>query len=81
MIRVTAPAHSRDVRLAGTMNGWDEERMTDPDGDGVFELAFNLAPGTYKYRATADGESIADPGAGPDGATVLVVAGTAAAGK
>ena len=79
VIRATPPRGARNVSLAGTMNEWTEERMTDRDGDGVYELAFSLAPGTYQYRLLADGRSFSDASAGSDGISVLVVPGPGAA--
>jgi 1,4-alpha-glucan branching enzyme len=45
------------VSVAGTFNGWDAAAhpMTDADGDGVWELALRLAPGTYAYQFVLDG--------------------------
>ncbi len=36
------------IYLAGTFNGWDaaKDRMTDPDGDGIYEITMHLAPGS-----------------------------------
>jgi 1,4-alpha-glucan branching enzyme len=66
-IQVTPPSGARDVRLSGSMNGWSQERMTDLEGDGTFELKLELAAGTYAYRVVADGRPVEDLQAGADG--------------
>jgi len=35
--------------------------MTDPDGDGVYEVTLPLAPGTYQYKFVVDGNWLQDP--------------------
>jgi cyclomaltodextrinase len=51
--------------LAGTFNGWDaaKDRMTDPDGDGIYEITMNLAPGSHQYKFVKDGSWITDTNA------------------
>ena len=73
VIRVTPPCGTREVLLAGSMNGWDGEPMIDGDGDGTFELALLLAPGTYRYRVFADGEPLSGSSAGDGGTEALTV--------
>jgi len=40
------------VELRGSMNGWSsgEHVLSDPDGDLVYEIATDLATGTYEYK-------------------------------
>jgi cyclomaltodextrinase len=54
-----------DVFLAGTFNGWDaaRDRMTDEDGDGIYEITIPLAPGEYQYKFVKDGQWITDTNA------------------
>jgi len=54
------------VHLAGDFNGWSQEAepMGDPDGDGVWTVVVELAPGRYEYKFVADGGArwFEDPG-------------------
>lgn len=61
---VEAPG-AGSVYLAGEFNGWDPgaRAMTDDDGDGVFEVTIELAPGRYAYKFVVDGNWQADPNA------------------
>ncbi|MBN2416310.1 alpha amylase N-terminal ig-like domain-containing protein [bacterium] len=47
-----------DVFIAGTFNDWNStlNRMTDEDGDGVYEASLLLAPGRYEYKFVVNGE-------------------------
>lgn len=56
LFRHRAPG-ARDVFLAGSFNNWStsQDRMTDPDGDGVFAITLPLTSGTYQYKFVADG--------------------------
>lgn len=51
------------VFLAGEFNGWkaDGERLSDPDGDGVYTAVVALAPGSYQYKFVVDGQWRQDP--------------------
>jgi cyclomaltodextrinase len=53
------------IYLAGTFNGWDasKDRMTDPDGDGIYEITMHLAPGSCQYKFVKDGQWITDTNA------------------
>ncbi len=61
---VEAPG-AGSVYLAGEFNGWDPtaRAMTDPDGDGVFEVTLDLDPGTYAYKFVIDGNWMTDESA------------------
>ncbi len=54
------------VHLAGEFNGWstDATPMADEDGDGVWTVEIELAPGRYEYKFVVDGGArwVADPG-------------------
>ena len=55
------------VLLAGSFNGWaatpdTADTLTDPDGDGTWELSIELPPGTHQYKFIVDGVWMADPG-------------------
>lgn len=41
--------------------------MTDPDGDGVYDIVLRLLPGEYQYKFVVDGRWYEDP-ASPNGA-------------
>ena len=51
------------VFVAGEFNGWNAtgDPMTDEDGDGVYEAALPLAPGTYMYKFVVDNVWYPDP--------------------
>ncbi|MEZ4647680.1 MAG: alpha-amylase family glycosyl hydrolase [Candidatus Eisenbacteria bacterium] len=76
----------RDVFIAGDFNNWsaDSDRMTDPDGDGVFEITLSLAPGKYAYKFVVQGNWMTDENAedfvddGFGGQNSLVYVGDAA---
>jgi 1,4-alpha-glucan branching enzyme len=59
-----APRASK-VSVVGDWNGWkpDENRLIDPDGDGVWELQIELRRGSeYRYQFIIDNEQwIPDP--------------------
>jgi glycosidase len=54
-----------NVFLAGTFNDWSDSktRMTDDDGDGVYEVTLMLPAGKYQYKFVADGKWITDESA------------------
>ncbi len=58
------------VHLAGEFNDWstDATPMEDEDGDGVWTVVIELAPGRYEYKFVIDGglRWIEDPG-NPEG--------------
>jgi alpha-amylase/alpha-mannosidase (GH57 family) len=58
------------VHLAGGFNDWstDATPMEDEDGDGVWTVVIELAPGRYEYKFVVDGGArwIEDPG-NPEG--------------
>jgi len=67
-----APPGTNAVYLAGEFNGWrpDLDLMNDDDGDGIWTMTYDLAPGTYQYKFVADGQWFQDPNnpeAAPDG--------------
>ncbi len=47
---------ARRVTVAGTFNDWSmgTTPLHDPDGDGVWETAVRLDPGTYQYKFVVD---------------------------
>jgi len=51
------------VVVTGSFNGWNKEndRLTDTDGDGVYELTMWLEPGSYIYKFLVEGKEILDP--------------------
>ncbi len=54
------------VNLAGDFNGWSTSAtpMSDDDGDGVWTVVIELAPGRYEYKFVVDGGArwVEDPG-------------------
>ncbi|MBN1885771.1 MAG: alpha-glucosidase C-terminal domain-containing protein [Candidatus Krumholzibacteriota bacterium] len=54
-----------NVFLAGSFNDWNDSktRMSDEDGDGVYETTLLLAPGTYQYKFVVDGTWLTDEAA------------------
>ncbi|MBC8425479.1 hypothetical protein H8E07_15270 [bacterium] len=58
-----AGTSAANVFLAGTFNDWNDskQRMTDADGDGVFETTLLLQPGSYQYKFVVDGSWHHDP--------------------
>ncbi|MCF8243291.1 MAG: alpha-glucosidase C-terminal domain-containing protein [Melioribacteraceae bacterium] len=57
------PAKEYDlITLFGEFNDWNRSglEMTDPDGDGTYEITIRLNPGSYQYKFYADGEEFVD---------------------
>jgi len=54
---------SSNVFLAGSFNDWNDskQKMSDADGDGVFETTLLLEPGSYQYKFVIDGNWKHDP--------------------
>lgn len=55
-----------EVLLSGSFNDWGGDAdhadiMTDPDGDGIWEVELDLEPGKYLYKFIVDGTWIRDP--------------------
>jgi len=61
-----AHASASTVHLAGEFNGWDSgtAAMSDEDGDGVWTVTLELAPGRYEYKFVVDGGASWEPDAG-----------------
>jgi glycosidase len=57
------PGNPTSVYLAGEFNSWNpgSDQMTDDDGDGVFTVTLQLAPGTYAYKFVVDDRWQEDP--------------------
>ncbi len=55
----------QNVFLAGTFNDWNDSktRMSDENGDGVYEVTLLLPVGRYQYKFVADGRWITDESA------------------
>lgn len=64
LFRYKAPA-ARKVNLAGEFNNWvgtvgtgrvdpNIDPMSDPDGDGIWEISLRLPPGRYQYKFLID---------------------------
>ncbi|MFH1843316.1 MAG: alpha-amylase family glycosyl hydrolase [bacterium] len=68
LIQVTfvySPDQASDqIFLAGEFNGWNAagEKMSDPDGDGIYAVTVPLVPGRYMYKFVVDGVWFQDPG-------------------
>jgi Glycogen recognition site of AMP-activated protein kinase len=54
-----------EIFLAGTMNAWNPANkdylLKDEDGDGIYSITLQLAPGTYQYKFVIDGTWTKDP--------------------
>ena len=54
-----------EIFLAGSMNGWNPANndylLKDEDGDGIYSIILQLAPGTYQYKFVIDGTWTKDP--------------------
>ena len=61
-----AHAFGSTVHLAGEFNGWDPAAtaMSDEDGDGVWTVTLEIAPGRYEYKFVIDGGASWEPDAG-----------------
>ncbi|MBI2427635.1 MAG: alpha-glucosidase C-terminal domain-containing protein [Ignavibacteriales bacterium] len=51
------------VTVEGNFNNWnkDSDPLQDADGDGTYERAVQLEPGSYIYKFVVDGKEIIDP--------------------
>ncbi|MFH1681157.1 MAG: alpha-amylase family glycosyl hydrolase [Candidatus Eisenbacteria bacterium] len=65
LLRYSADGPDHQVFVAGEWNRWDPaaDRMTDADGDGIFEREIELAPGRYEYKFVVDDVWVEDPNA------------------
>ncbi len=78
----------RDIFVAGSFNSWaaEKDRLTDPDGDGVFEATLSLPPGRHTYKFVVQGQWFTDENAsefeddGFGGRNSVVLVGSAASG-
>lgn len=66
LFSVEAGIEAGEVLLSGTFNDWADsadgaEVMTDADGDGLWTVSLELAPGKYLYKFIVDGEWLPDP--------------------
>jgi glycosidase len=63
VLRYTAEGPVQSLYVAGSFNGWSDtvDRMTDPDGDGVFTVELSLGAGDHSYKFVLDGDWILDP--------------------
>ena len=54
------------VNLAGEFNSWDPASlpMADEDGDGVWTVTLEVAPGRYDYKFVIDGGASWEPDVG-----------------
>lgn len=52
------------VIISGSFNNWDEIGVAlDRDGEGIWFVDLELAPGRHEYRLIVDGEWVDVPGA------------------
>ncbi len=65
--RYTPDSTPQKITLFGSFNSWNRNNLplTDPDGDGMYEIEISLQPGRYEYKFYVDGEEVLDP-ANPD---------------
>jgi hypothetical protein len=59
---VPATVDTREVRLAGTFNGWDPNGYTLVKRKEGWEIRVHLKPGKYLYKFLLDGNWAIDPG-------------------
>ena len=61
-----ASVSASTVHLAGDFNGWDPVglAMSDEDGDGVWTVTLEVAPGRYEYKFVVDGGAYWEPDTG-----------------
>lgn len=54
-----------ELFLAGNFNSWNPANkdylLKDEDGDGIYSITLQLAPGTYQYKFVIDGTWTKDP--------------------
>ncbi|MGB5530164.1 MAG: alpha-amylase family glycosyl hydrolase [Ignavibacteriaceae bacterium] len=53
----------KQVNLFGQFNSWDRASlpMSDPDGNGVYDISIPLDPGRYEYKFFVDRAELIDP--------------------
>jgi 1,4-alpha-glucan branching enzyme len=51
------------VYIAGDFNGWNhqEKELSDPNGNGLYQCAIALKPGTYEYKFHINDNWCVDP--------------------
>ncbi len=52
----------QNVYIAGTFNDWidNKDRLSDEDGNGIFEITLLLSPGRHEYKFVVDGRYLTD---------------------
>jgi len=53
--------YAKEVRLAGTFNGWNPAELLMNKMENGWELPYVLAKGNYEYKFIVDGEWMTDP--------------------
>ncbi|MBN1826991.1 MAG: isoamylase early set domain-containing protein [Candidatus Eisenbacteria bacterium] len=55
--RFRPPEDARSVTVAGSFNDWSTTAnpLFDPEGDGVYEVQLEIAPGEHPYKYVVDG--------------------------
>lgn len=58
-----ARLNEQNIFVMGNFNNWNRslDRLTDPDGDGVFSVTLPFDDGMYEYQFVADGREFPDP--------------------
>ena len=70
--KYTPPDEVKKIALAGSFNGWNQNKdiLKDEDGDGVYSITKELTPGRHSYKFVVDGnwlQDTANPESEPDG--------------
>ncbi len=52
-----------EISVFGEFNGWDrhKDKLSDPDGDGIYSVKLEIDPGKYQYKFYVDGKEYTDP--------------------
>ena len=60
------------IFLAGTFNGWSavSDPLADPEGDGIWTVTMNWAPGLYEYKFTTFDWGVSEQFAGGESCTL-----------
>ncbi|MCD5417385.1 glycogen-binding domain-containing protein [Candidatus Bipolaricaulota bacterium] len=46
---------AQEIQIAGTFNSWEKIPLIDADGDGIWTVSIELAPGRHEYAFIIDG--------------------------
>lgn len=60
-VRINWPSSASEVMLAGSFDGWNNQRRMERSKEGMFTMHLRLYPGRYQIKFIVDGVWMVDP--------------------